>query len=103
MCIRDSYGTDPQGKPVAEPDLRFVPAPDGIMGRAFTREERFCLDVNTRLSGSHEELLGTGWNAAAVLWNGTQSLGWLVADNLLSHTLPSKSVLDSLALYALSV
>ena len=56
-----------------------------------------------RLSGSQAEAVGTGWNAAAILWNGTQSLGWLVADNLLTDKPASKSTLDLLALYALSV
>ena len=73
------------------------------MGRSLKRSDRFYLEENVRLSGSQAETVGTGWNAAATLWNGTQSLGWLVADNLLTDKPASKSTLDLLALYALSV
>jgi PAS domain S-box-containing protein len=98
-----TYGTDPQGNLVDERDLRFVAATDGIMGRAFEREERFYIEENAPLTGSELESVGSGWNAAAVLWNGTQRLGWLVADNLLSHKPASKPMLETLSLYALAV
>jgi PAS domain S-box-containing protein len=98
-----TYGTDPQGNLVDERDLRFVAASDGIMGRAFAREERFYIEENAPLTGSDLERVGYGWNAAAVLWNGTQRLGWLVADNLLSHKPASKPMLETLSLYALAV
>jgi PAS domain S-box-containing protein len=47
--------------------------------------------------------VGLGWNAAAVVRNGIQNLGWLVADNLLTQTPASKPLLDILGLYALTV
>ena len=98
-----TYGTDSEGNLVDEGHLRFVSRTDGVMGRSLRQSDRFYLEENVPLSGSQAETVGTGWNAAAILWNGKQSLGWLVADNLLSQTPAAKSTLDLLALYGLSV
>lgn len=97
-----TYGTDTDGQLVAEPDVRFKPDPDGPMQRSLGRTERFYLNEQTTLYND-EKPVGHGWNAAAVLWNGTRSLGWFVADNLLNNAPVSKSQLDILGLYALSV
>lgn len=99
---RGTYGTDPEGKISDEHHVRFVPNPNGILVRAFERSERFYFDENAPLYYALNTI-GSGWNAAAVLWNGTQSLGWLVADNFLSQTPASKPLLDILGLYALTI
>jgi len=97
-----TYGTDREGKLVDERGVRFTPDPNGIMQRSFERVERFYFHEATTLY--HDAVaVGTGWNVAAVLWNGARSLGWFVADNLLSHRPASKLMLDTLGLYALSV
>ena len=98
-----TYGTDRKAIWSTNVSFALCLATDGVMGRSLRHSDRFYLEENVRLSGSHVEALGTGWNAAAILWNGTQSLGWLVADNLLTEKPASKSTLDLLALYALSV
>ncbi|MEO8394026.1 MAG: PAS domain-containing sensor histidine kinase [Chloroflexota bacterium] len=72
------------------------------MMRALQRTERFCFDEETPLYHNLGQI-GVGWNAAAVLWNGTQSLGWLVADNAIAHRSATKPLLDILALYALTL
>jgi len=97
-----TYGTDIQGKLVDEGGSRFTPDPNGVMQHSFDRIERFYLKEETTLYND-EVAVGVGWNAAAVLWNGTRSLGWFVADNLVSHKPAAKSLLDTLGLYALSV
>jgi PAS domain S-box-containing protein len=97
-----TYGTDQQGKLVDERHIEFMPNPQGILLRAFERSERFYLDEHVALQ-NNMEAVGFGWNAATVLWNGTQRLGWLVADNLISQKPPSKSILEALGLYALTV
>lgn len=97
-----TYGTDIQGNLVDERGVRFTPDPNGVMHRSFDRVERFYFNAETTLY--HDEVaVGYGWNVAAVLYNGTRSLGWFVADNLLSHLPASKSLLDIIGLYALSV
>jgi PAS domain S-box-containing protein len=97
-----TFGTNPQGQVVDEQGSRFLPDPNGLMRRSLERTERFCFDDPTTLYND-EIPVGEGWNAAAVLWNGTSSLGWFVADNLLSRAPATKSLLDTLGLYALSV
>ena len=97
-----TYGTNPQGKVVNERHLRFIPGPEGSMRRALETAERFSFDEVAPLRENLEEI-GSGWNAAAVLRNGTQSLGWLVADNFIHQKPASKLLLDVLALYALTI
>ncbi len=97
-----TYGTDTKGSITDEHHIRFVPGNEGSMMRALRRSERFCFDEDTDLHTALEAT-GKGWNASAALWNGTQSLGWLVADNLIQHRPASKALLDTLALYAMSI
>lgn len=97
-----TFGTDVEGRLRDERAFSFVPSPSGILIRALNRVERLYFDEPTPLYDDGEAV-GSGWNAAAVLWNGTESLGWLVADNLVSHKPASKPMLDSLALYALTL
>jgi PAS domain S-box-containing protein len=97
-----TFGTDTLGNLSDERGVRFKPDPNGIMQRSFERAEGFYVNEQSTLY-SAEVPVGQGWNAAAVLWNGTRSLGWFVADNLLSHVPASKTLLDVLGLYALSV
>ncbi|MBI5928304.1 MAG: PAS domain S-box protein [Chloroflexi bacterium] len=97
-----TYGTDAQGKIADERHVQFIPDPNGIMLGAFNRAERFYFEEHVPLYDNVNPI-GFGWNAAAVLWNGTQSLGWFVADSFLSQTPASKQLLDILGLYALTV
>lgn len=97
-----TYGTDIDGKLIDERGVRFTPDPHGIMQRSFDRVERFYIHEGTTLYNDGLPV-GYGWNAAAVLWNGTQSLGWFVADNLLSQAPAAKPLLDIMGLYALSI
>lgn len=97
-----TFGTDTQGNLIDERGVRFKPEPDGIMRHSFERAERFYFNEQARLFND-QQVVGDGWNVAAVLWNGTRSLGWLVADNLLTRAPASKPLLDTIGLYALSV
>ena len=42
----------------------------------------FWEDVDLRDEG---KVIGTGWSAMAVLWSGEKGIGWLAADNHLTH------------------
>lgn len=97
-----TFGVDTQGNLTDERGVRFMPDPNGIMRRSFEGAERFYINEQATLFNA-EIPVGIGWNAAATLWKGTQTLGWLVADNLLSHTPATKALLEVIGLYALSV
>ncbi|MBA3872450.1 MAG: PAS domain S-box protein [Anaerolineae bacterium] len=101
-AAQGTYGTDSHGIITDERAIRFIPDPNAIMLRAFKRAERFYFDEQVPLYKDMESV-GVGWNAASVLWNGTRSLGWLVADNLLHQTPASKPLMDILGLYSLTV
>lgn len=97
-----TYGADPQQVVVSESHRGFTPKQSGIMMRAFTSSEHFYFAENVPLY-SNGQAISMGWNAATVLWNGTQRLGWLVVDNLLHQKPASKPLLDILGLYGLTV
>jgi PAS domain S-box-containing protein len=46
------------------------------------------------------EVIGTGWKAVAVMWDGARSLGWVTTDNLFSRQILSSYQLELLSLYA---
>lgn len=101
--VTGTYGTNRYGKVVSEHHLRFHPADfSGMLIRTLETNERFAFDEPIPLFDNREPI-GSGWLAAAVLWNGRQSLGWLSADNGIQHQPVSKRLLDILALYALAV
>lgn len=97
-----TFGTDTHGAIADERTIEFTPDPKAMMMRALRSSERFYFEDNLILYNNMVPV-GTGWNAAAVLWNGTRSLGWLVADNLISRRPASKLQLDIMGLYALTV
>lgn len=98
-----TYGTDAGGMIVAEHHLRIDPASlTGILMRALNKEERFVVDAHTELF-SDSKSIGMGWNAAAVLWNGSEKLGWLAIDNGVKHLPMTQTQLNILALYALTL
>lgn len=97
-----TYGTNPEGQITDEHHISFAPNPNGIMIRALERAERFHFDTDVPLFKDMQPV-GRGWNAASVLWDGTRSLGWLIADNLRTQKPATKPLLDTLSLYALSV
>lgn len=98
-----TYGTDAQGKLVAEHHVRFDPSSlTNILSRALNEKDRFVVDENTELF-SNTQSIGMGWNAAAILWNGKEKLGWLAIDNGVKHLPISQTQLSILALYAVTL
>lgn len=97
-----TYGSDANGRTVAEHDLRLTPAGQtGILQRTMERAKRFAFDEKARLY-DNDNLLGDGNSAAAALWDG-ELLGWLKVDNAVAHQPITKAQLDILSLYAMTV
>ncbi len=98
-----TYGTDARGSSIPEHHLHIdISSPTNILMRALNEAERFVLDTNAELF-SDSQSIGMGWNAAAVLWNGSEKLGWLAIDNGVWHLPVDKTQLSILALYAVTL
>lgn len=97
-----TYGTDTQGHLVNEAHIHFIPNKHEVLSQALLHTARFHFADNVILYNDKQQI-GVGWNAAALLWNNNQPLGWLVADNLLQQKTASKALLDTLGLYGLTV
>lgn len=98
-----TYGTDVEGKVIAEPDICFDPTDyTGILQRAIENSDHIYVDEQAALY-SDLQFIGYGWNAVAVLRHDNQVLGWLAADNGVAHQPLVKAQLELLALYSLSI
>ncbi len=96
-----TYGTDQFGKLWHEAHIEFDPSGmSGLLERTFNSETRFIVDKDAPLFHD-QQVIGRGWNAAAVLWHGEVKLGWLAIDNAMTGLPISQSVLDILALYTM--
>jgi len=98
-----TYGTNAQGHVIPEHHIQLDPSSlTNILQRALVSPERFAFDAKAALF-DHGKCIGRGWNAAAVLWNGQQNLGWLAADNAVHQRPLSKPLLDILILYSSTI
>ena len=97
-----TYGVNAQGQIVNAQQVRFTPSTSSLMFYAARHSERFYFAENITLYDDKQPV-GIGWNAATVLWNGPEKLGWLVTDNLLQQKPATKPQLDTLGLYGLTV
>jgi PAS domain S-box-containing protein len=102
-AVIGTYGTDKYGNIQSEHNLRFFPEDmTSILHRSLEGEARYVLDEDAQLFDNFEQF-SRGSNAASVLWNGREKLGWLAIDNGVEHRPITKAQLEILALYALSL
>jgi PAS domain S-box-containing protein len=80
-----SFGTDEQGNTRDERGQRFPFTVDDYIRKAIQDKTLVTVVEDSVLYDNYKQVVGRGWDAAAILWNGDQSMGWLNADNLLSQ------------------
>jgi PAS domain S-box-containing protein len=98
-----TYGTDINGQTTDERQVVMKPLkPAGILELSLNSAERFIFADDIELY-TYFEPTGRGWNAAAAMWSGETCLGWLIADNAITHKAANQPLLDILALYAASL
>lgn len=97
-----TYGTDEHGHITDERSIPIDLAEDSTLMRALRSEERFYFLDDSPLYQANT-IIGTGWHASAVLWNGRYSIGWLVVDNFVHQQPASKPQLEALMLYAMTI
>lgn len=99
---RGTYGTNTDGKISDEHDVLVKVKDFDTFMRSLYGEDRFSFQENVPIYFKGQPV-GIGWQASVVLWDGNQSIGWLVTDNYLHHKGASKPLLDALALYAITI
>ncbi|NDJ76785.1 MAG: PAS domain S-box protein [Chloroflexi bacterium] len=93
-----AFGIDPQGQVRDERSTQHPITENDHIREALVNKVRFQVWKNVPL-WDQREVVGHGWNAMATLWDGTEGIGWLVADNLLTGKPPSTYTLELMALY----
>ncbi len=97
------YGTDERGNLQAEHHIRFPIKNEALMTAAIQNHSTIAHAEDVPLYNGQGEVVGKGWVALALLWDGTHALGWVSVDNLL-HQRPLQSFdLDTLDLYGTSL
>ncbi len=93
-----SYGTGPDGAMVDERDC--VHAIDSIFrGAAFDENHSLSFENHVDLLDGYGNALGKGWNALTALWNGSEVIGFLSADNFINRQPAQPEQLELLVLY----
>ncbi|MBC7871906.1 MAG: PAS domain-containing protein [Chitinophagaceae bacterium] len=98
--IVGSFGTDETGEMRDERGQR-VSSKTGFKNMIEMLDGRvFASDQNGLLYNDRQEVIGTGWIASAVVWDGDRSMGWLSTDNFFRKHPLTQYELELLALYA---
>ena len=94
--IQGTFGTDIEGNITDERDFE-----QGIWNTlrdVIAEKKRLAIWEDVPLYND-SEIVGHGWSAISVLWNGNKGLGWLATDNLLTQEPANQEHLDLLMLY----
>ncbi|MBK8025081.1 MAG: PAS domain S-box protein [Chloroflexi bacterium] len=101
-AVVGTYGTDAEGRVLAEPHVRIDPKDmSAVLKATLDRRTRFAFLEGAPLFYNAQPI-DVGQNAAAALWNG-ELLGWLAVDNARHHQAIRSTQLDVLSLYAVTV
>ncbi len=93
-----TFGTNGQGQVRDERYFRQEIENPEIL-EILSQKQRYKVWEDTQLIDEGKEI-GQGWNIMTVLWDGTQGVGWLAADNLLTQKPLEQQDIDILILYS---
>lgn len=100
--LRTTFGVDAQGEIADERGIVISADDDPHFAEVLAIGEGVFLKEDVALSNAWQ-VVGRGWNAMAALWDGTQVIGFLATDNLLTSAPPRPFERDLLRLFANAV
>jgi signal transduction histidine kinase/CheY-like chemotaxis protein len=99
--MHGAFGTDENGCLRDERHVRDLPVPDTTGAQAMRRQKPYVFDPDATLYGSRPDTpVGRGGKASAALWDGSEVIGFISTDNLLSGNPLTESDARFLSLYA---
>jgi PAS domain S-box-containing protein len=99
--VLGTFGTDEQGQLRDEQSYAFpITAVNPDVWERFRRKERIISLQNGFIKIPDFGLEVDGWIRVALLWNGTEGIGWLSADNFIHKAEPRPYEFDLLTIYA---
>jgi PAS domain S-box-containing protein len=98
-----AYGTDERGHMRDEHHTRFPIQHEALMDIAIRNHSTFEYAEDAPLYDGQRQVIARGWNALALLWDGSRALGWISVDNLLHHRPLTPEDFDILNLYGTSL
>src|SRR5579871_3448946 len=97
--IYGAYGTAPDGKLRVEYGASYTLDRLRLTTKSIHGRRNIIASDNTDIQDSGV-VIGTGWNAMAMLWHESNPIGWLAADNFIRHEPLRDEQLEILSLYA---
>jgi PAS domain S-box-containing protein len=97
-----TFGIDETGKLRDERDMSYNIEADEVMYSLLTNRESIYFSEDTELH-NFGTFVGRGWNVATGMWDGSSSIGWLAADNLISKKPLIPYQIELLKLYGLTL
>jgi PAS domain S-box-containing protein len=98
--LTGSFGTDESGGERDERNSRVKVTPGSVAERILSGSTRAVLDEDTPLFNDRNEIVGTGSQAVAALWDGHEITGFVSTDSLLSEEPLTQPHLQLLTLFA---
>jgi GAF domain-containing protein len=98
--VSGTYGTDEQGNLRDERALRYALSQETVIQQLLADKARARVWDDMPQYDDRKNLVGRGWQAVAILWDGDTSVGWINADNLLTRQPFTPEQVEILMLYA---
>ncbi|MEO8610909.1 MAG: hypothetical protein ABI690_23635 [Chloroflexota bacterium] len=99
QTLTGSFGTDEHGNTRDERQTRGMSDGDVLFKRTLEHKVSLSYEVDGALFDHKGEIVGQGWIAEALLWDGDNIVGYISADNLLNKQPLTDSDLETLTLY----
>ena len=99
LMLIGSFGTDEQGNTRDERQTRTMNEGDTLFRRTIERKVSISYEADSPLFNHLGKIVGQGWIAEALLWDGDNVVGFISADNLLYQRPLTDSDLETLTLY----
>lgn len=98
-----SYGTDENGYTRDERQEKIAFTPEHLAWQARKQGDLLRVNLQSDLYDHQLHQVGAGWNAASLLWDGDQAVGWIAADNFLKRQPFTSSDQEVLTSYSVMV
>ncbi|MCI0712410.1 MAG: PAS domain S-box protein, partial [Chloroflexi bacterium] len=101
--VYGTFGTDESGQLRDETAYSYPMSKAKSVTELMARKQRTGFWADANINNHKLETVGKGWKAVTVLWNGSEGVGWLSTDSMVTRRPPRPYELDLLGIYGTSL